>query len=287
MIARLFLSVLVLCASLPAFSIETMEWKRLPLPVVLKVGEERVIFVDRDVRVGVPPDLAEHLRVQSAAGAVYLRASAPFDSARLQVQELASGSLILLDVTARAATEDSPTLEPVRIVFADDRATSAHRSTAASGEAESASRLTPRPVLLTRYAAQSLYAPLRTVEPVPGLARVALPRRLALDTLLPGRPVLVRPLAAWRLEDEWVTAVLLTNQSAQELVLDPRALQGDFVAATFQHHTLGPAREPSDATVLYLVTRGHGLADSLLPAISRIDATPQRASPGKREGRQP
>ncbi|EGH19106.1 hypothetical protein Pgy4_39690, partial [Pseudomonas savastanoi pv. glycinea str. race 4] len=41
------------------------------------------------------------------------------------------------------------------------------------------------PVVLTRYAAQMLYAPLRTVEPVDGIAQVKIDRRLDLTTLLP------------------------------------------------------------------------------------------------------
>ena len=100
-----------------------------------------------------------------------------------------------------------------------------------------------------------------------------------LDTLLPGMPLIARPLAAWRLDNEWVTAVLLTNPLSDERVLDPRMLQGDFVAATFQHRMLGPAHRATDTTVLYLVTRGHGLAESLLPSISLIDAAPRQ--PGK------
>ncbi|WP_153549501.1 DUF3438 family protein, partial [Pseudomonas aeruginosa] len=44
---------------------------------------------------------------------------------------------------------------------------------------------------------------------------------------------------------------------------------------------------PSDTTVLYLVTRGHGLAESLLPALSPIDATanlPPAAAAGSTGG---
>jgi integrating conjugative element protein (TIGR03749 family) len=122
--------------------------------------------------------------------------------------------------------------------------------------------------MLIRYAAQNLYAPLRAVEPVAGISRVALRRGLGLDTLLPTLPVRARALAAWRLADQWVTAVVLANVSAFRLDLDPRALQGDFVAASFQHSALGPAGEPTDITVVYLVTRGHGLAESLLPALA-------------------
>ena len=79
----------------------------------------------------------------------------------------------------------------------------------------------------------------------------------------------------------------LTNTAARWLDLDPRALQGNFVAATFQHPNLGPAGTPSNTTVLYLVTRGHGLAESLLPALSPIDATanlPPAAAAGSTGG---
>ena len=266
---RLLLQTLLLLMASQVFATETLEWKRLPLSVALAVGQERVIFVDHDVRVGLAAELADQLRVQSAAGAVYLRASAPFEAARLQLEDAKGGQLIMIDVSAREAAKDAPPLEPVRIVFAEDHAGSSRDSDSTT---EKATPLTPKSVLLTRYAAQSLYAPLRTVETVPGMARVPLPRRMTLDTLFPGLPIVAKPLAAWRLDNQWVTAVLLTNVSSQGQVLDPRTLQGDFVAATFQHHILGPAHKPSDTTVLYLVTRGHGLAESLLPVISPIDA---------------
>ena len=153
--------------------------------------------------------------------------------------------------------------------------------------APAAKRATPVAVVLTRYAAQNLYAPLRTVELVPGIGRVNLRRGLELSTLLPTLPVRAQALAAWRLEDQWVTAVKLTNTSARGLDLDPRALQGDFLAATFQHPNLAPAGHAADTTVVYLVTRGHGLAESLLPKLSPIDVTvnlPPAAAAGQAEG---
>ncbi|EMM6791468.1 TIGR03749 family integrating conjugative element protein, partial [Pseudomonas aeruginosa] len=115
------------------------------------------------------------------------------------------------------------------------------------------------------------YAPLRTVEPLPGVMRVNLRRDLDLGTLMPTLPVRAVALASWRLEDQWVTAVRLTNSSSGWITLDPRVLQGDFLTATFQHEALGPRGMPEDTTVLYLVTRGRGLAQSLLPAIHRFD----------------
>ncbi|KVD85180.1 conjugal transfer protein [Burkholderia sp. ABCPW 14] len=264
-----------------------MHWERLPLAVPLIVGQERVVFIDRDVRVGVPAAIADHLRVQSADGAIYLRASAPIEPSRLQLQDVANGTLILLDIAAHPAAPKEVPLEPVRIVVghtltAKPDQTSTHDDDANDNAAKALD--TPVPVLLTRYAAQSLYAPLRTVEPVDGIASVPVDRTLPLDSLLPTSPVHASAWAAWRLDDAWVTAVRLTNTSAQHLDLDPRTLQGDFVAATFQHPDLGPAGDDSDTTVVYLVTRDHGLAASLLPAIRPVDVHPTAPSTTERAG---
>lgn len=276
-------------------AVELLRWQRLPLAVTLVVGQERVIFIDRNVRVGLPESIASHLRVQSAGGAIYLRASEPIPPSRLQLQDVDSGALILLDIAAEPAKAGQLALEPVRIVGGDAASspanalagtvTSEHQPRETAGAATR--HASPVPAVLTRYAAQNLYAPLRTVEPVAGVRRVNLRRDLALYTLLPGLPLRAQALAAWRLDDQWVTAVKLTNTSARRLELDPRALQGDFVAATFQHATLGPAGASTDTTVVYLVTRGHGLAESLLPKVAPFDATvntPVAAAAGQAEG---
>lgn len=267
-------------------ALEILRWERLPLAVPLVVGHERVIFIDRNVRVGVPASLGDRLRVQSAGGAIYLRASEPIEPTRLQLQDADTGELILLDI---AASPGEAPLEPVRIVESELRPTrygDAGKPPTAD-TARPSVRETPVPVVLTRHAAQNLYAPLRTVEPVNGIVRVNLRRDLALDTLLPTLSLRARALAAWRLEDQWVTAIRLTNTSARWIDLDPRALQGDFVTATFQHPDLGPAGDSRDTTVVYLVTRGRGLAQSLLPTLSPIDAShnlPASAAAGSAEG---
>ena len=283
---------LVPCAS----ALEVLRWERMPLAVPLIVGQERVVFIDRNVRVGMPGNVGDRLRVQSAGGAIYFKANAPIEPTRLQLQDADSGALILLDIAAEPAKDGQGPLEPVRIVEGDaptKRPAEAGKSglpeeeTDADPQARRPRRETPVPVILTRYAAQNLYAPLRTVEPVAGVGRVNLRRDLALDALLPTLPVRAKALGAWRLGDQWVTALRLTNASAGWIELDPRALQGDFVAATFQHPNLGPAGAPSDTTVLYLVTRGHGLAESLLPRISPIDASlnlPPSAAAGEPQG---
>ena len=250
---------------------EILRWERLPLTLPLVVDQERVLFVERNVRVGVPASLGNRLRVQSAAGAIYLLASEPIEPTRLQLQDADTGTVMLLDIAAEPAQDGQPPLEPVRIIEAASTATASAADDGSAAVAQPV-RATPQPVILTRFAAQNLSAPLRTVEPVPGVVRVPLRRDLPLDTLLPTLPVQADALAAWRLDNLWVSAVRLRNHSTHWLELDPRALQGHFLAATFQHPTLGPRDTPEDTTVVYLVTRGHGLAQALLPAIAPVDA---------------
>lgn len=275
------LGLLAVAASPIAQAVEILRWERMPLAVPLRVGQERIVFIDRNVRVGIPASVGERLRVQSAGGAVYLRASEPIEPTRLQLQDADTGALILLDIAAEPARDGEPALEPVRIVEGNatparygDQPTADEEAPARANEQAGvrvSRRETPIPVVLTRFAAQNLYAPLRTVEPLPGVTRVKLRRDLDLGTLLPTLPVRAAALASWRLEDQWVTAVRLSHTGAGWITLDPRVLQGDFLTATFQHEALGPRGTPEDTTVLYLVTRGRGLAQSLLPAIHRFD----------------
>ncbi|HBM3259817.1 TPA: TIGR03749 family integrating conjugative element protein [Klebsiella oxytoca] len=266
MALSLLLLPLVSLNSEPAKADEFMKWERIPLQIPLQVGLERVVFVDKNVRVGFPPALNGKLRVQSTGGAVYLKADSAFPQTRVQLQDVESGEVILLDVTAG---EKGPS-EPVRLVYsgevntvsstADTRRQAENSSIQpGSDDGTQAKRKkvqysAPVPVLLTRYAAQSLYAPLRTVEAVPGIRPVNphLPKRLT--TLYPSEAITATPLAAWGVANRAVVAVRLQNTASRRIVLDPRALQGQFVAATFQHRWLGPVGTPEDTTTAYIVT---------------------------------
>ncbi|ELF4281897.1 TIGR03749 family integrating conjugative element protein [Salmonella enterica] len=270
MALSLLLLPLVSLNSEQARADEFMKWERIPLQIPLQVGLERVVFVDKNVRVGFPPALNSKLRVQSTGGAVYLKADSAFPQTRLQLQDVESGEVILLDVTA---SEKGPS-EPVRLVYSGEvstvsQATDIRRQVETSGSSvqpgsddgtgtqakrKKVQYNAPIPVLLTRYAAQSLYAPLRTLEAVPGIRPVNphLPKRLT--TLYPSEAITATPQAAWSVANRAVVAVRLQNTGSRKIVLDPRSLQGQFVAATFQHRWLGPVGTPEDTTTVYIVT---------------------------------
>lgn len=293
-VSRAALLICLFLGSWSAYAVEILRWERLPLAVPLIVGQERIIFIDQNVRVGIPRSLADKLRVQSIGGAIYLFAKETIEPTRLQLQNIQTGEIILVDVAAMPAQKDQAALEPAKIIAGDPTPvrygssskpatkTSAHTSSSSTSSSKDEGeeddeddtppkRETPAPVVLTRYAAQMLYAPLRTVEPVDGIVQVKMDRRADLSTVLPTLPVTVSGLGAWRLDDYWVTALKLRNQTAQRITLDPRELLGDFVAATFQHAYLGGHGDATDTTTLYVVTRGHGISQSVLPTIGQAD----------------
>jgi len=262
----------------PAHAVEILSWQRLPLAIDLAVGQERVIFLDKNVQVGMESHLVGKLRVQSAGGALYLLAHEAIEPSRLQVKVVESGELILLDIATRSGKAAPLALEPVRII--DALAEQEALAKAEEKAQQAAQHLTiPAPIALTRLAAQSLYAPLRTVEPLPGAMPVSLNHLPSpLPSLLPTRPLQATPLLAFKLGQWHVTAVQLVNQSPHSVALDPRELVGRFYAATFQHSWLGEAGTPLDTTVVYLVTEHGSLEKHLLP-LAAVDVAQGKEAP--------
>lgn len=226
-------------------TLERIEWKKAPIRLELTVGQEQRIEFPATVKVGVPESLQSVLRTQTVNGTVYWLAQAPFESNRLLVRELDSGRIYLIDVTA---TEEGGASPPIQIYVADP-AQPGNDSAVAGLDAD---RGPPGYIQLIRFAAQQLYAPTRLHPEHPGIVRVPVARD-SVD-LLHGGTIEATPLVAWRASGLYVTAVKLTNRTAQAQTLDPRNLRGEWLAATFQHHRLLPNGDEADTTAVYLIS---------------------------------
>lgn len=260
------LSACALFLSQNLLAVELVQWERLPIAVPLVKGEERIIFLDKNVRVGVSSQLANTLRVQSAAGALYLLANDEIEPTRLQVQDVETSEVILLDIATVPST--GTVLEPIRILSEGDASiTRSDEEGKAIADKQTQALKIPAPIALTRYASQMMYAPLRTVEPVSGITQV--PIKVTGDDLpiLPTYPVKAKALTAFKMGSYTVTAVKLQNTQRSTLQLDPRDIQGHFYSATFQHNWLGTHGTAEDTTIAYLVTRNGGIENALLSPV--------------------
>lgn len=105
---------------------------------------------------------------------------------------------------------------------------------------------------LIRYAASQMAGEYDAVLPT-GVTAAEIPIDDFPD-LLKGVQVLARPLAAWRRDEIYVTTVRLNNPSTQTVVLDPLALNGRWLAASFEQETLLWEGEGEQNNIAYLIS---------------------------------
>jgi integrating conjugative element protein (TIGR03749 family) len=233
----------------PSDSIERIEWRKVPVKLTVQVGSERRIEFPADVQVGLPAALSGVVRVQSVAGVVYLLAQEPFEAQRVQVREIDSGAVYLLDLAAR----EKGYVHPVEILNPALHAPSSASDSPTAGMASSPHPITHDYATLTRFAAQQLYAPERLLSGLPGVHRTPVSRKPV--PLVRGGALEAIPAAAWRADSGlYVTAVKLVNRSPRYVVTDPRDLRGHWLTATFQHGRLAPVGDEADTTCLYLLS---------------------------------
>jgi integrating conjugative element protein (TIGR03749 family) len=241
----------------PVEATEVVEWRNVPISIVLTVGEERVLAFPDHVQVGVPASLnAGLLRTQSTGGTVLWLARGPFAAQRVQVRLLNTGHVLLFDVTAVKAPSAHGS-EPIQVTFPE----------------KAADPVSPAltPVSLTRFAAQQLYAPRRLLSEIREIRRVPMGTTVAVP-LYQDEDVVAEPLGSWQGGGLYVTAVKLTNRGKSRVSLDPRRLAGHFVSAAFQHNTLGSAGSISETTCVYLVTNRPFTASLFTAAIASASA---------------
>ena len=221
---------------------ERIEWKKTPVRLALTVGEERHVEFPASVKVGVPGNLQPLLRTQSVNGTVYLLAHAPFESTRVMVREIEGGQIYLFDISASKKSGQS---HPIQVYV--QQASEPGDLNDGNAVASNISYVT-----LTRFAARQLYAPARLLQDRPGIVRTPVARDPI--NLVHGGASDATPLVAWRAGGYYLTAVKLTNRTAQPQTLDPRNLRGAWLTATFQHHRLLPAGNEADTTAVYLIS---------------------------------
>jgi integrating conjugative element protein (TIGR03749 family) len=239
----------------PPPATEHRVWNKVPIPVNLPVGRERLILFPVPVRIGLPPELGtDALTTQIIGGTVYWKALKPFPAQRVQIQAQASGNLYLIDLSA-SASEQSTALE---IVIPEQATTPAAPGLPGQAQVSATPAEPPKPkeqdyATLVRMAAQQLYAPAR-LRQLPEGVRIAPVGGEATKLLLRGGAVEATPLAAWRSGSLHVTAVRLRNTEAQEAVLNPARLRGNWLAAAFQHAYLAGRGDLRDTSAAYLVS---------------------------------
>ena len=228
---------------------EHVVWQRAPIEIVLPVGTERFVTFPVDVQFGyntaaLPPSV---LRVENDNRTLYLTAKQAFDTQRVEAK-LENGDIILLDLSAKENADGNP----IDIVLPQLHSSSDQTDTTNSY----ASTASVNYVSLIRYAVQELYAPERLLTQSFNITRFPMETTHVVPIFYDGSASAM-PLASWRGDNLYVTALLIKNTLNQSLRLDPRLLCGEWRSASFYPQTLlEPHGTPvnQDTSTLFVVS---------------------------------
>jgi len=234
----------------------TLVWDKMPLTIVLPVGEEIRVTFPTDVNLQLPMAVTENLEsLAPNRQVVYWKAKNPFDSVRAIATSTDNDTVYLIDLVAQegAVVESLVIEDPDRIVKTQVAASPTFEAT----QEQVQELLDPPEILLTRFASQSLYAPRRLMpvnrdihqQPI-----AALPANFPLLRSQMGEQYQYAVVGAWSGYGHYITAVMVINTSAVSLHINPGLVMGNFTHITAQHLTLGASGTLEDRTTLYLIS---------------------------------
>ena len=192
-------------------------WRKQPIKITLPVGQERLISFPQAVSLGYNPSRlpSSLLRVQNDNKTLYLLAKQPFENQRMQAK-LQNGQILLLDIEAKQSHVHSPIDISLPKILPEARF-----------KAKS-----PNKIDMVRFAIQQLYTPKRLLSNPFHLTRFPMEADHTIP-LVYDASLTAMPLASWRGATLYVTAVLLKNQLASTLSLNPKNFCGHWQAVSF------------------------------------------------------
>lgn len=244
----LFFTLSILAVCIPAQSQDRVVWDKKPIEIILKPNHEKMVVLPTDsVRVKIPAAISGSLETLSNNGVIYWKSSEEFTSKRILVQDTKTKTTLVVNLSS---SEKQGTSTPVSVLYKEE----SDQATTTTYESDSAQTKAYGYETLTRVAAKHLYAPSRLVEVPANMHRVNV-KQITDSHLIRGHIIEMTPVISFSNAGMYVTAVKLKNKQQRKVILDPRNIRGNWLAATFQHATLGPAGELSDTTAVYLISK--------------------------------
>ncbi|EHL30512.1 TIGR03749 family integrating conjugative element protein [Legionella drancourtii] len=225
-------------------------WDKIPIHITLPLNQERVIHFPLAITIVDSELEKKDTGIMKNLDVLYFNAHQEFTNKRLIVQLMPEGEVIVLTVSASKEATDVTPIEVLVAAREDERAPHSE-SEVSSQEAPKVSEFNP--VLLTRYAIQSLYSPERLLVTPPGLIRT--PMRTHKSIVLVNKAsVLARPLISWQGGDLYVTAVELKNALMKAVEIKPQDLIGHWQTASFYPSNVLQPRGREDTTTVFVVS---------------------------------
>ncbi len=230
-------------------------WNNEPMTLHIKTGQEVRVIFPTNVDLQVPLAITNNL--QSLApnrNMIYWTALENFDKARIIATADDGQDVYILDLMAseNGIGEHIVIEDPRRVLQSVPTEITAD---IAAEKTEKQQLTDPAEIVLTRFAAQSLYAPYRLVPSNPDITLLStptIPGDFPLMQSVQGESLAVEVVAAWSGYNQYVTAVIIKNQSGRYVPVNAEKVRGNFTHITPQDLYIGPKGAWDDSTTLYL-----------------------------------
>ena len=252
--------------TLPIQHTQTVLWNKNPIAFAVAVGHRRRLSFSESVilKNKNPALTTDKVTVINNQGSLYITARQPFAPLLMPVWLPKAKISVLIQLSGVPDFLKRPDIE-VSLPSAKAHALPADYSTATLNAVQS-----------LRQSAQQFALPrLRTASTMRALDFDA----RAVVSLYPVRGIVATPVAAWRSQGAYITAVRLANTTRYRLHLAPQFFRGDFQAVAFYRQ--GKMRDMSHPVVPFSVLTSKGTSTSstlaLLLSSSPFDEARHRA----------
>lgn len=227
-------------------------WDGIPIGFAVPVGQERILKFPGSVTLNNSNArlTTDKVSIQNNAGFLYIKAKKEFRPIRLDFTLSSTGQVILVDLSAN----DNVSNTPVSVVLSDNNNQNTSPTSPNNTHQDQNNIQSVNDVTLMRYAIQHLYAPERLISHNNSITRVPMETQQSVN-LFDDKSVLAMPLISWNAGDLYVTAILLKNNWDEKILLNPRNINGNFIAASFYpSRIINSKGSNNDRSTVFLVS---------------------------------
>lgn len=232
------LLVLSMFISFHTQAITPMTWEKKPLAIPVPFEQEQIVVFPKPISV-VDSEVGELAHVMKLKDTLYLKAKSTFQDKRLVVQLMPEGEVIILNLSSNQSAAG----DLIQVGLSEEASHQAYK-------VQHDSDLNP--IVLTRFAIHTLYAPERLHQIPKGVHRIAMQTAKTVGFMQ--EKIRAYPLASWKGGDLYITAVELKNTLNQSLKLDPKSIQGRWESAAFYPSPMLAPKGKASTTV-FLTSR--------------------------------
>ena len=243
----------------------TVSYGAVPIEITIQSGTESILTFPWRVHLGSSNDILSMVRNLPIGDSIYLTPLMEFDSKRFVAEDPATGSTMLLDITA---TKEAP---PRMLRFVDNRPNMA-KALAPLQPAASSEKNQEAPIesggeysyaLLTRMALQFIYSPKSVITTLDGVSRSPIGQARSINDLIIGENVIASPSHVWRTKTGlYVIAVRVLNLGNQAVDLDQRRMRHTttWISSAFWSTRLEGAGDETTLVVVSSTSWNKGIA---------------------------